>query len=285
MSEPFLGSAALAAGALSRHALRTRYTAIHQDVYLPRDAELDATVRAKAAWLRTRGHGVVAGFSASALHGARWIDPGRPATVIDTNRRRSRGLEVWADRIEPGEVCRIDGISMTTPVRTAVDLARRYPLDTAVAAIDSLARATRTSVNDMLAATSQPGRHGMVRARRAILLVDPGAESPRETWLRLVIIRAGFPRPETQVPIGNEFGVLIGVADLGWRDKRVAVEYEGRHHRMSRERFDRDIRRLDEMTEMGWRVVRVTAADTEATVIRRLRLAWDRSVGPEPSVA
>lgn len=94
MSEPFRGSAALAAGALSRHALRTRYVAVHHDVYVPRDAELTAVVRAKAAWLRTRGHGVLAGFSASALHGARWIDANRPATVIDTNRRRTPGLEV-----------------------------------------------------------------------------------------------------------------------------------------------------------------------------------------------
>lgn len=200
MSEPFIGSAALAAGALTRHALRTRFVAVHHDVYLPRDAEVTAVVRAKAAWLRTRGHGVLAGFSASALHGARWIDPGRPATVIDANRRRTRGLEVWADRLEDDEIGGVHGIRVTTPVRTAVDLARRYPLNTAVAAIDALARATRISVDDIMAATFRPGRHGMSRARKAIELVDAGAESPKETWLRLVIIRAGFPRPERRSP-------------------------------------------------------------------------------------
>lgn len=276
MSEPFLGSAALAAGALNRHELRTRHVALHRDVYISRERELTAAVRAKAAWLRTRGHGVLAGFSASALHGARWIDRGRPATVIDTNRRRTRGLQVWADGIEPEEICRVDGIRVTTPVRTAVDLARRYPVGVAVAAIDALARATRTSVNDIMAATDRPGRHGMPRAREAIQLVDPGAESPRETWLRLVIVRAGFPRPETQVPVYNEFGVLIGVVDLGWRDLRIAVQYEGAYHRMSRAVFDKDVRRMDEMIERGWTVLRITAADAEATVVRRLSAAWNR---------
>lgn len=199
MSEAFLGSTALAAG-MTRHTLRTRYVALHHDVYVPRDAELTAALRAEAASLRARGHGVLAGFSASALHGARWIDPGRPSTVIDANRRRARGLEVWADGVEPDEICRVDGMAVTTPARTAVDLARRYPLGAAVAAIDALARATRLSIDDILAATERPGRHGMSRAREAIALVDPGAESPKETWLRLVIIRAGFPRPKLRCP-------------------------------------------------------------------------------------
>jgi very-short-patch-repair endonuclease len=256
--------------------LRTRYVAVHRDVYIPRDADLTAVMRARAAWLRTRGHGVLAGFSASAVHGARWIDPGRPAAVIDTNRRRTRGLEVWADGITAEEICQVDGMQVTTPIRTAVDLARRYPVDAAVTAIDALARATRTAVDDLIAAAVRPGRHGMARARKALQLVDPGAESPRETWLRLVIVRAGFPRPETQVPVYNEFGVLIGEVDLGWRDKLLAVEYEGKHHRMTRERFDKDIRRMDEMIEQGWTVLRFTAVDTEATVVRRLSAAWDQ---------
>ncbi|MGE2715848.1 hypothetical protein ACQI4L_17465 [Mycolicibacterium litorale] len=276
MSEPFIGSAALAAGTLSRHTLRTRYVAVHHDVYVPKDTEMTAVVRAKAAWLRTRGHGVLAGFSASAVHGARWIDPGRPATVIDTNRRRTRGIEVWAGLIDDDEICVVDGIRVTTPLRTAVDLARRYPLDTAVTAIDALARARRLRVEDIAAATDRPGRHRMKRAREAIALVDPGAESPKETWLRLVIVRAGFPRPETQVPVYNEYGVLIGEVDLGWRDVRIAAEYEGKHHRMSRTAFDKDIRRMDELLEQGWAVLRFTAADTEATVIRRLSAAWNQ---------
>lgn len=272
--EPFIGSAALAAGTLTRHALRTGYVAIHHDVYLAKTTELTAVVRAKACWLRARGHGVVAGFSASALHGAKWIDATRPATIIDSNRSRATGITVWAVAIEDDEIQLIDAMRVTTAVRTAVDLACRYPADTAVSAIDALARATRLKVADIeLAAQRHPRRHGLRRALKAIELVDPGAESPRETWLRLLIVRAGYPPPETQIPIYNQYGVLIGQVDMGWRELKLAVEYEGSHHR-DPERFTKDIRRVDEMAEAGWLVIRVTSRDTQATVLRLIAGAW-----------
>lgn len=277
MNEPFLGSAAIAAGELTRHALRTRFFAVHHDVYVARDTELTALVRAKACWLRSRGHGVLAGFSAAALHRTKWIDHRLPATVIDTNRRPVPGIIVWAGAIDDDEICTVDGMRVTTPVRTAIDLARRYPLDVAIAAVDSLARATRLSVDEMTSSLDRfPGRHGRKNVNDVLALVDPRAESPRETALRLLIVRAGYPRPVTQLPVRNEFGVLIGVVDLGWPDLKIAVEYEGAHHRMSRDQFDRDIRRFDEMIELGWIVIRVTAKDGEATVQRRLADAWAR---------
>lgn len=267
LEEPFIGSAALAAGELTRHALRTRYVAIHHDVYLAKTTELTAVMRAKACWLRARGHGIVAGFSASALHGAKWIDASRPATLIDSNHRRAVGITVWAVAIDDDETQLIDGMRVTIPARTAVDLACRYPTDAAVAAIDALARATRLKVADIEAAARRhPRRHGLGRARKAIELVDPGAESPRETWLRLLIVRAGFPPPETQIPVHNEYGVLIGQVDMGWRELKIAIEYEGSHHR-DPERFTTDIRRMDEMTEAGWLVIRVTSRDTQATIL------------------
>lgn len=277
MKEPFLGSEALAAGRLTRHALRTRFVALHHDVYIARDTELTPVIRARACWLRSRGHGVLAGFSAAAIHRAKWIDRRLPATVIDENRRRADGIVVWAATLADDEICTVEGMRVTTPVRTAVDLARRYPVDTAVAAVDALARATRLDVRDITSALDRyPGRHGSKRVREVAALVDPGAESPRESALRLLIMRAGYPRPVTQLPVYNELGALIGVADLGWPELKIVVEYEGRHHRMSREQFDRDIRRFDEMIEQGWIVIRVTAKDGEATVLRRIAAAWAR---------
>lgn len=275
MGEPFIGSEALAAGRLTRHALRTQFVAIHHDVYLPKDTELTAIVRAKACWLRSRGHGVLAGFSASALHGARWVDADRPATVIDSNRRRTPGVTVWASRLDEDEVCVVKGLRVTTPARTALDLACRYPVDAAVAAVDALARATRLKVADIeLAAERHQRRSGLKKALAAIELVDPGAESPRETMVRLWIIRAGYPRPETQIPVYNEYGVLIGEVDMGWRAREIAVEYEGAHHRMSRAQLDKDIRRIDALIEAGWAIIRVTAADTEGGFLGRLATAW-----------
>jgi hypothetical protein len=274
LREPFIGSAALAAGALTRHALRSQYRAIHQDVYIAKNTALTAVMRAKCAWLRSRGHGIVAGFSASALHGAKWIDASRPATIIDTNRRREDGITVWSCAIDDDEIQLIDGIRVTTPARTAVDLACRYPVDTAVIAIDSLARATRLKLPDIeLAADRHPGRHGLKRARKAIQLVDPGAESPPETRLRLLIIRAGYPPPETQIAVYNEYGAFIAEVDMGWRDLKIAVQYEGSHHR-SPGQFAKDIRITREMNEARWTVIRVTARDTDATILRLIAVAW-----------
>ena len=258
MEEPFIGSAALATGELTRHALRSMYTTIHRDVYLSNDVELTAVIRAKACWLRSRGRGVLAGFSAAAVHGAKWIDPGLPATVIADNRRRTTGIITWASALAEEEVCTVDGMRLTTPTRTAIDLARRYPLDTAVVAIDALARATRTKVAAIEdAVVRYPGRHGIARAMEVLSLVDPGAESPRETALRLSVVRAGYPRPRTQVPVYNEYDVLIGRVDLGWPEYKIALEYEGSHHRMSREQFDRDIRRYDEMIEQDLSLIHI----------------------------
>jgi hypothetical protein len=275
MAEPFLGSAALAAGTLTRHTLRTRYRAMHHDVYIAKDADITAVLRAKACWLRSRGHGVLAGFSAAALHGARWIDANLPATIIDTNRRRTPGITVWADEINDDETCVIEGMRVTTPARTALDLARRYPVDAAVVAIDALTRATRLKVPAIEAqARRYPGRRGRKRALMTLHLVDPGAESPPETRLRLLIVRAGFPRPQTQLRVYDQYGVLIGEVDMGWRELKIAVEYEGDHHRTSRRVFHKDIKRVDALLEQGWIVIRVTSVDTEGGIIRRIEAAW-----------
>lgn len=186
MAEPFIGSEALAAGKLTRHQLRDRFVAVHKDVYVPRGSRPTAVLRAKAAWLRSRRRGVLAGYSAAALHGARWIEPALPANILDTNRRPVRGVVAWADMVDDDEMCQIGDIRLTTPARTAVDLACRLPEDTAVAAVDALARATRLKVADIeFAALRRAGSKGIKQARRSIALVDPGSESPQETWLRL----------------------------------------------------------------------------------------------------
>ncbi|MDV3129838.1 hypothetical protein M1247_33375 [Mycobacterium sp. 21AC1] len=274
MGAPFIGSEALGAGALTRYELRTQFVAVHRDVYIPRGTRPTAVLRARAGWLRSRRRGVLAGFSASALHGARWIEPGLPAYLIDNNHRPARGIVTWGDAIDEDEICLVAGMRATTPARTAVDLACKFPEDTAVSAIDALARATRLKPADLeLAAERHAGRRGIKQARAALALVDPGAESPRETWLRLLVIRAGYPPPETQHPIYNEYGALIGEVDMAWPELKTAMEYEGLHH-TDPERFRKDIARIDEMIEMGWIVIRVTARDGEAGVLNRLAKAW-----------
>ena len=275
MTDPFLGSEALAVGALTAYELRSRYVPLHKDVYVPKNAELTPVLRAKACWLRSRRRGVLAGFSASALHGSKWIDPARPAAIIGTNRRRAAGVHIWEERIDTDEITVIDGMRVTTPARTALDLARHYRRDLAVAAIDALAQAVEVKMADIeLLVDRYRGRRGMKAARVALELVDGGAQSPRETWLRLLLIEAGFPPPQTQIPVLNEWGWAEAYLDMGWEAIKVAVEYDGDQHRSSRYQYVKDIRRLEKLERhYGWIVVRVVAEDRPEAVIRRVAAA------------
>jgi hypothetical protein len=197
--------------------------------------------------------------------------------VLFAYRRPPDGIRTWSDRFGEDEVQAIGGLPTTTPARTALDLACRYPVGDAVAAIDALARATDLKIADVeLLAELYRGRRGIRRARVALSLIDAGAESPRETWLRLLLVRAGFPAPRTQIPVYDEYGQLVAVLDMGWQDIKLAVEYEGDHHRTDRRQFNKDIRRADALAELGWIHVRITAEDTPGGVIARVSAAWQR---------
>lgn len=163
---------------------------------------------------------------------------------------------------------------MTTPARTALDLACWYPTTTAVAAIDALARVTDVKMADAeLLAARYRGRRGIEGARASLDLVDAGAQSPKETWLRLVLVGAGLPRPRTQIPVVDEFGSAFAFLDMGWDDLKVAVEYDGDQHRSDHSQYAWDIRRLERLRRCGWIVVRVIAGDRPADIVRRAREA------------
>ncbi len=277
MGDPFIGSEAIASGALTRYLLRSRFEAIHPDVYVAPGTNLTAAMRAHAGWLWSRRRGVVAGHSASALYGAKWVDHRAPAQLLYEHRRPPLGIRTWSDRIPHDETQLVGGVLATTPARTAFDLACRNPVGGAVAAIDALTQATRLKVADAeLLAERYKGHRNIRRARHALKLVDAGAESPRETWLRLLLIEAGYPRPQTQIPVYDEYGALVAVLDMGWEDIKVAVEYEGDHHRTDRRQFNRDIARFETVTELGWIVVRVTVEDVPGGILRRVAVAWAR---------
>jgi hypothetical protein len=167
---------------------------------------------------------------------------------------------------------------LTTPARTALDLARRYNLNDAVAAVDALAQAVELkSVDIELLVDRYRGRRGMKGAAAALELIDGGAQSPKETWLRLLLLNAGFPRPQTQIAVRNEWGWVDAYLDMGWEDIKVAVEYDGDQHRSSRYQYVKDIRRLEMLDQRyGWLVVRVVSEDRPDDVIRRVAAARAR---------
>jgi hypothetical protein len=107
---------------------------------------------------------------------------------------------------------------------------------------------------------------------RYCTLVDGGGSSPKETWLRLLLIDAGVPTPTTQIPVVDGYR-LLAMLDLGWRELRVAVEYDGDHHRSDRRQYVKDQWRLRKLAELGWIVIRVIAEDKPEDVVERVRRA------------
>jgi Protein of unknown function (DUF559) len=192
-------------------------------------------------------------------------------------RRPPAGVRTWSDRLADDEVQLIAGMPATNPARTALDLACRYPVGQSVAAIDALAHVTDLKIADVELLTERyKGRRGIRRARGALTLVDAGAESPRETWLRLLLVRAGFPPPQTQIAACDEYGQVVAVLDMGWEDVKVAVEYDGDQHRSDRRQYTWDIRRFEYLDRIGWIVIRVVAGDHPADIVRRVRSALAR---------
>jgi hypothetical protein len=277
MQQPFVGSEAVARGDVTKAELRSRYRRVFRDVYLAPGLDLTPELRAKAGWLWSRRRAVVAGLTASALHGAKWVDASQPIELIHDNRHRLPGLQIRGDLASDDEIVKMAGIPVTTPERTALDLACWYPLEQALVAVDALASATSLKILDVeRLAARYPGRRGTATARAVFDLVDAGAESPRETLLRLLIIEAGLPRPDTQIQIYDRCGYLVARADMGWPDLRIAIEYEGDHHRTDERQFNRDIVRIEQMQSAGWIVIRVTAKDRPDQVLSRIRAAIAR---------
>ncbi|BBX91031.1 DUF559 domain-containing protein [Mycolicibacterium boenickei] len=230
--------------------------------------------RARAAWLWSHRQGVLAGITAAALHGAKWVDECAPIQLIWTNARSPRGVRTSAMNLPPNETGQACELPVTTPARTAFDIGRTPGIGRAVARLDSLARATDLKARDVEEVAAQHrGARGLRQLERVLPMVDAGSQSPKETWLRLLLINDGLPRPQTQIPVVGAKGCPFAYLDLGWPQWMVAVEYDGDQHRSDRAQYVKDIRRTAELERMGWIIVRVVAEDRPAEVLRRVRAA------------
>lgn len=257
---PFLASEALAAKTMPERAMRALHEPIYPGVYAPAGIELTASQRAHAAWLWSRRKAAVAGNSAAALLGAKWISPALDAELVHDNRRPPGGITVHTDTLGPHEVLTVGGVAVTTPARTAFDIGRRTVSRLqAVQRRDALTNATDVKVSDIEAiAAEKAGARGVVRLRRVLPLVDGGSESAQETRTRLVLLDAGFPVPRTQIPVVVPGGHLIARIDMGWEEFLVGVEYDGAQHWTDPMQRNRDIDRHAELFEIGWTIIRVS---------------------------
>ena len=247
----------MAAGVVTRHELRMSYTTVYRGVFVPKDVQLTLRDRAIAAWLASKRKGVVAGSAAAALHGAPWVDSDVPIELVGVNIRAQAGLVPRTERIADDEISRMSGLPVTTRVRTAFDVGRHLDRPEALARLDALMWRERFSIDEVLALADRYPRARNVRQLRELLpLVDEGAESPRESTTRLWLHDAGFPRPETQIPVLATSMRPVAWLDMGWRDFMVAVEYVDRAPDIAA------IARLRMLEALGWKVIRVIADDS-----------------------
>jgi hypothetical protein len=272
MQVPFVGSAAVAAGHLTRAQLRSRYRPLYHGIYVPRRYDVSLRERIAGASLVSPG-AVIAGVAASAVHGAKWVADEIPIEVVASGRAQ-RGLIVRYDSLAADEVTTVAGMRVTTPARTAFDLARRLPRSEAVARMDALMNARPFSVEDVsLLAKRHRGARGQRRLRVALPLVDGGAESPKETWLRLLFIDAGLPRPTTQFIIYDELGRYVRRIDMCWEGYRVGAEYDGEQHLTSRGQYVKDVRTTRVLQRLDWHVIHVIKEDRGADIVAQARSA------------
>jgi hypothetical protein len=207
------------------------------------------------------------------LHGAKWIDDCLPVELVWPNARRPHGLRTYDFRLDTGEFVTFHDLRVTTPERTAFDIGRRGRVDEAVARLDALGNATGFKADDVLAiADRHPGVRGLRQLAVALDLYDSGAQSPKETWLRLLLIDAGFPRPRTQIPVLGPDGDPLYYLDMGWDDPMVAVEYDGIQHA---DQIGYDIVRHEYIASVGWATIRVAAGHRRASILARVRRAQD----------
>ncbi|OBA79020.1 hypothetical protein A5633_17255 [Mycolicibacterium elephantis] len=283
---PFIGSEALRDGRLRKHELRAKYRPLFPDIYVPNAAVPTLRQRAVAGWLWSHREGVIAGLTASALHGAKWVDDSNPVELVWSNARHPAGMRTFNMRLRAEEFEWKYGLQLTTLERTAFDIGRRGTLDQAIARLDALGNATGLTIDDVLTvAAAHRGARGLRQLEKALQLYDPGAASPKETWLRLLVIRAGYPRPRTQIPLLSPDGRRRYFLDMGWEDLMLALEYDGEQHREDPVQYAYDIARSEDIAELGWSRVRVVKANRRVDILRRLERAWrsrlrtDRKIG------
>lgn len=199
--------------------------------------------------------------------------PVHVATIGDAGLMRRPG--VVSHRVADDDTTARGRLRVSTPSRTWAECATLFDLRALVVLGDHLVgRAALASVDD-LARSLRPRAHGVVLARTALEQIRVGSESPMETLLRLDVVGAGFPEPELNRDVHDPDGVFLGRVDMCWPEQRIALEYDGDHHR-ERDAFRHDQRRSNGFAVHGWIVIHATAADAArpAVLFERLRQAF-----------
>lgn len=217
-------------------------------------ADHQVVVDRTAAWL----HGVDT-YSAAELEAGPLVETcalrGNTRSRLDGVRGRTRDLA-------PSDVMDLEGLGVTTPLRTALDLGCHLRRREAFAALCDLTRHHGLTEADLLTGADRfARRRGVLQLRELIPLIEPRVESPREAWTLLAISDAGLPLPEAQLWVDVD-GVPTFRLDFGYPRRRICVEYDGfDFHERTDEQRAHDRARRQWLRDNGWTVIVVRRGD------------------------
>lgn len=262
----------------SRHA---RFVLTSRGVRLPAGEADDVAARWLAAHLPLRSGIVLSHPTAAQLLGLPLpraledLTVAHVTTPRGASRPRRRDLVSHHAQLPAEDVVHLWGLPITSPARTYVDMASLLDHADLVALGDVVMRRFNVSRETLLGVARQRLRFpGRGKALAAVAWLDPRAESPRESHLRVLLRQARLPLPEVNADIVDEQGRFLARGDLVFRRERVIVEYDGEVH-ASMEARAKDAARRARLREAGWIVVEIVGADMHdpARVIARVRAA------------
>lgn len=183
------------------------------------------------------------------------------------------------------------GLPVTSAAQTWLHLAHALPPDDVIVLADSMTRrkdpaTTVRELRRLLDATYK--MRGVVRCREAIDLVRARTDSSMETRTRLLLVQAGLPCPQVNLPAHDDAGRFLALPDLSYPELRIAIEYDGDIHRTDPATWRRDVERRQRLEDAGWIIVTATADDViryPERLVRRVRAARDRRRAPARPVS
>ncbi|MCU1529418.1 MAG: hypothetical protein JWP75_3181 [Frondihabitans sp.] len=150
--------------------------------------------------------------------------------VIDPSRTTSNRIPSLHRRpgvLEPGDFELWEGLPITTPARTAADLALISSFEDAVLVFDYGLHTEALSIDNVAALLDRrPNARRRRSARAALEFADAGSESPGESYSRVAMAARGFPRPQLQRPFIDAHG-KIGHVDFYWEECKLVGEFDG----------------------------------------------------------
>lgn len=262
-TEPFSRDRALTLGLTDSALQSPPWRHVFLGVWAHRDVPESREFRLAAVKLVLPPHAVLCGLTAAWLHGIdvrREDDLDVHVSFPRGKRLRNRpGMVVTQETLAVSDWTAIDGVRVTTALRTAFDCLRLLSWPEGVVVADAMTHAGLVKEAELR--TYFAGKRRLRNLRRGEALldeVDPKAESPMETRMRLRMTSSGLPRPEAQYVVRTPTGGFVARVDLAYPAVRLAIEYDGAWHWQQRRADDRRRARL---RALGWEVLVYDADD------------------------